>query len=720
MRRHTIFSLICLLGIICLYAQDRIVIHNSGRVMYESSTAAIDSISFQNSVSSFSSLGSKVYIPVSEIDSITFSSEEVKADEETVYVFYNGANATVINLLQEKGVSVTVDKATVSITSTTDIDNIEYHISGATDSGSLAINSTKNLTISLNSASITNASGSAVSVSGNVTTTIKLPQDKNSKLSDGTSSKANGTILAVGDIVFEGSGSLSLMGYKKHGVSTAKSISVKGGSITISQAASDGLHSEGFLMDGGSLDIQATSDAIDAGGGQLTINDGDIKITSTTQDVKGIKSDADLTINGGKIAMTVSGAQSKGVSSKQNITINGGDISITISGATVLEALDSGYDPSYCTAIKSTGSITMTDGSVTIVAPSSNDGAKGFSADQDVIIEGGTLNISIAGSGTTYTNELGAKDSYTACCIKSDLNTTITGGNVTCTSTGAGGKGISADGTLVIGELSASDANLVLNVTTSGERFYVSGSGNNADYANPKAIKSEGNLTVNSGAITIKCTQTGEGGEGLESKSTLTINGGTTNISAFDDCINASTHIAINGGNTYCVSSGNDAIDSNGTLAVTGGVTIANGSRSPECGIDCDQSQFKVTGGILIGTGGSTSNPTTSVTTQNTVKYTGTAGNSICIKNSSGEIILLYQIPTYTGTSTGGGPGGGGGNSSSSVVLFSDPKLTKGSYTIQYGGSISGGTTVNGYNTGGSYTGGSSKSFTISSVLTTI
>ncbi len=55
----------------------------------------------------------------------------------------------------------------------------------------------------------------------------------------------------------------------------------------------------------------------------------------------------------------------------------------------------------------------------------------------------------------------------------------------------------------------------------------------------------------------------------------------------YDDCMNASNSIVINGGSIYCYSSGNDGIDSNGTLTITGGVVIASGTTSPEDGFDC-------------------------------------------------------------------------------------------------------------------------------------
>lgn len=366
------------------------------------------------------------------------------------------------------------------------------------------------------------------------------------------------------------------------------------------------------------------------------------------------------------------------------------------------------------------------DGEMTI--SNSQIAGKGLKSDGKIEVLKGNLSISTTGNGVVETVS-GVTDSSTACCIKSSGHISLLGGNITCNSTGTGGKGIAADSTLVIGVVGADNNNLILNVTTSGERFFVSGSGMNADYANPKAIKSEGDMTVNSGTITVRCNQTNEGGEGLESKNILTINGGLLDIETYDDCINAANHIEIAGGTVYCKANGNDGIDSNGTLTLSGGFVITSGTKSPEEGFDCDNNRFAITGGTHIGTGGSTSNPTTSACTQYVIKYSNaTPGSSICIKNSAGDIILMYQLPEYSTSSGGtnpggggpggGGPGGGGGNSM--LVLFSDPALAKGSYTLQYGGTITEGTTVKGYNTGGTYTGGSSKTFTISNIITSI
>lgn len=723
--------LFCFLSISFAVSQEKIQVYSANQIIQESSISELQDIRFANNYSIFNFTNDETKdIAISEIDSMVFVSETDNMPG-VIYITYNGDNVSISNPFSLAGISISANGGNVTVSSAHESPDIEYHVSGKTENGSLSITAINSFILNLNNVEISNPSGPAIIVNSAVKSRINSIGDN--ALIDNNSSSKNGTIQSNGEIVFSGNGNLSINGLVKHAVSSEKTITVEGGNITIPQSITDGIHSEGFTMTGGSLSINAGSDAIDAGAGKITISAGTITINSTVDDTKGIKSDEAIEVNSGTIEMSISGAQSKGFSSKQNIIFNNGNISITASGKTVLEASGSGYDPSYCTAVKSSKNIIVNNGTIHIESKSTSDGGKGLSADGDIVINDGNVKITTAGNGSTYTNESGTKDSYTSCCIKSDANISILGGTISCSSSGTGGKGISADGTLTLGKQNADNNDLILDVKTSGERFLVSsgssggggwpgGGGmgdDNSDYANPKAVKSEGNLTINSGTINIVCSQSNEGGEGLESKSTLTINDGIISVSAYDDCINASTHIGINGGYTYCVSSGNDAIDSNGTLSVSGGITIANGTSQPEEGFDCDNNRFAITGGIIIGTGGATSSPTTSACTQRSIKYTGTAGRSICIKNPSNEIILLYQMPTYSGSGSGGGFPGGGSNSSM-VLLFSDPNLSTGTYTLQYGGTISGGTTINGYNTGGTYSGGSSKSFTISSMVTSV
>ena len=414
---------------------------------------------------------------------------------------------------------------------------------------------------------------------------------------------------------------------------------------------------------------------------------------------------------------------SKGIKADGDINISGGTIDITSSGSTVLQLVNNQNEPAYCTAIKCDTDINITGGDFTITLPTTNHGGKSISADGNLSISGGDFTITTQGDGATYTISGNNKDAYTSSCLKSEGNMELLGGNFNLTSTGRGGKGINVGGTLVIGQEGANNDDLTLNVTTSGERITITQGGGGpwggGDYANPKGVKAQGNLTINSGNITVHCTQTqNEGGECIESKATLTINGG--NIEAYsvkDDAVNAAQNLTINGGIYYAHSDNNDGTDSNGTMFLNGGLNISNGARQPEEGFDCDNNQFKITGSTSIGTGGGTSNPSQNVCTQPSLKINTQHGYAIQILKSDGTVICTYQCPTFTG---GGGGWPGGGNNM--VMLFTDPQLQTGqSYTVKYNGTISGGTNWNGYYTGNvTYTGGQSVNVNVNSMVTTV
>ncbi|MDR0506883.1 MAG: carbohydrate-binding domain-containing protein [Dysgonamonadaceae bacterium] len=481
-----------------------------------------------------------------------------------------------------------------------------------------------------------------------------------------------------------------------------------------------------IILQGNNTLSSTSNNTLTTSGEFIFGGNGTLNIASTPADVKAIKADGNLTFNNGTYIINVSGAQSKAIASNGDIVFNNGTFDVETSGDVVLEASGSGYATSYCTAIKADGSVTVNKGSITVTSTTSSRGGKGISAGGDVIINGGIVNISTAGNGATYINSNGATDAYTASCITSDANVILNGGNLALSSSGTGGKCINADGYITIGKLGADNNALVLNAATSGARFYVSGStggggwggGDNADYANPKAIKATGNITVNSGTITVRCTQTADGGEGLESKNTLTINGGIIDVETYDDCINAANQLVINDGNIRVKSSNNDGFDSNGTLTVNGGFIISGGAGGAEEGFDCDNNTFKITGGTMIGTGGNSSTPTSSVCTQRSILFSAAGNTAVCLVNSSDDIILLYQTPAIT--SSGGGGGSPGGQNGSMKILFSSPQLATGSYTLKTGGVISGGVTTNGYNTGGTYSGGTSRNITVSGMVTSV
>ena len=177
--------------------------------------------------------------------------------------------------------------------------------------------------------------------------------------------------------------------------------------------------------------------------------------------------------------------------------------------------------------------------------------------------------------------------------IKADSAFTINAGELMLKSTGSGGKGINADGTATF------NGGSVMIVTTGGK---YSGSG---DTSSPKGIRADGNIIINGGRIWVRTS--GNGGEGIETKGTMTITGGEVASYAYDDAINSKSDMTISGGYVYAQGQHNDGLDANGNCYINGGLIYAICSGSPEVAIDANTEGGKklyVTGGTIVAIGG--------------------------------------------------------------------------------------------------------------------
>ena len=354
------------------------------------------------------------------------------------------------------------------------------------------------------------------------------------------------------------------------------------------------------------------------------------------------------------------------------------------------------------------GNIYLQGGTINVSVTA--DKAKAIKSEGDMTITGGTITCSTSGGGVWDTDELKTK---AAACLSADGNMTVSGEAVlNLTSTGAGGKGISADGTLTFngGTTIVSTSGNALVASSSGNLSVITNSRSLDNYttsykSSPKGIKADGAIIINDGIINI--TTTGAGGEGIESKDYINITGGQVIVNASDDAINAaykkndqkqwvsgSGDLTITGGYIFARSTGNDGMDSNGDTKISGGIIYAIGASGGEMAIDAnteEQKKLYITGGTIFALGNLENGA--SITGGTCKQTTSWTGNTWYALYNGSTLVGAFKTPTKSSTSTGGGPGGGGpggggpggGNSQKLVVYTSSTPALKSGATISGG-----------------------------------
>ena len=336
------------------------------------------------------------------------------------------------------------------------------------------------------------------------------------------------------------------------------------------------------------------------------------------------------------------------------------------------------------------GNIYIEGGSLTVGVTAT--ATKGIKAAGDLIISGSPeLNVTTSGNGTYDSTDQDAKG---CAALKSDGNMSIAGGTITLKSTGTGGKCIKADGTLTVSDGTISAQSTGSNYTYS--RNYS---------ASAKAIKSDGAMTISGGTI----TATASAHEAIETKSTLSVTGGTVYAQSSDDAINSASHMTISGGNVMAYSTGNDGLDANGNMYIKGGLVYAICSGQPEVALDANTEggyKLYVQGGTIVAIGGLENGASLTQTCYQASSWNRSTWYAITVGSStfafktpssggSGIVVSGASTPTlksgvsvtdgtscfnsmgylnatvssgssvslssYSGGNSGGGPGGGGG-----------------------------------------------------------
>jgi hypothetical protein len=438
----------------------------------------------------------------------------------------------------------------------------------------------------------------------------------------------------------------------------------------------------------------ATTTALDleSKGNAYLVVSGTNKLTDgATEDHKGTLYSKGKLLISGDGSLDVYGTYKNGIHGKSNIVIDKG-VNLYVK-STENNGIKAGDDM-------------FINGGIINVEVSA-DGGKAINGDADITINGGRTTVIATGNGTWEADETltYGGDTKAAAGIGSDGIFYMNGGELYAKATGSGGKGVKADleGYITGGKI---------RIITEGGLYYSNGSTESHNYtgntdnlpaaytSSPKGMKigtkeedgttttTYGVLQISGGDIMIRTS--GNNAEGIESKGTFDVNGGTVMVYAHDDALNSTGDMTFTGGTVVAVGINNDAIDANGNMNIKGGTIIACGANGAEAGIDInEQKKLYITGGYLFAIGGRVDGNLGS-TTQGIITTTGSvsANSTVGISNSS-KTLYTFTMPPVT-------------YSSNNTIIISTPDLTSGSsYTVKTSSTSTTATASNTISSGG-------------------
>lgn len=401
----------------------------------------------------------------------------------------------------------------------------------------------------------------------------------------------------------------------------------------------------------------------------LTIN-GTGSLEVTGNDHNGIRSKDDLVITGGNLTVT---AKNNALKGKDSVSVLGGHLTLTTSEGDGIQANNT-EDPSK-------GWIAIDGGQFTIQS-----GRDGIQAETDLKIATADLTIKTADGATSQ--QVTSTESYKG--LKSGGQLIIDNGTFTIDSAD---DALHANGAITI-----NNGNLTL---ASGD----------------DGIHADTDLTINEGQVTVSDSY-----EGLEA-AVITINGGTSQITASDDGLNAgggsdttdttgqfgsdsfggpgggpgggdqadeSKEINITNG-TVIVDAGGDGVDSNGNVNMSGGNLVVSGPEdNGNAALDYNGT-WNQTGGNLLALGSSGMALTPSETSaQASLGVTLTSSSNASISVSVADQVLFTFMPTKN----------------YDHLVVSSPSLKTGETVTVTSGATNQNSSNNGFTTGGSLTGG--------------
>ena len=267
------------------------------------------------------------------------SGDNTTADKDTTQVFTQGMNiawegsyATVNGEID--GVSVTSNEnGYVVITSTAKA--VKYNLSG-NGTGQFKLYSDYKYEMHLNGLTLTCNDGSAINSQCKKKGYIVLTNTN--ELKDGSSYADSGdedqkaALYSEGQLIFSGTGSLTVTGNYKHALASDDYIQITAGTIDLKANVSDGLHTnDGITIDGGNITINAAGEGLQCDSGTIAISGGTLAINSVDKGI--LSQNGAITISGGDIQVTTTGSEGKGIKAVGDLTISGGQTIVLCKGS---------------------------------------------------------------------------------------------------------------------------------------------------------------------------------------------------------------------------------------------------------------------------------------------------------------------------------------------------------------------------------------------------
>ena len=592
------------------------------------------------------------------------SNIEVAYQAEDYYTDWNIEEVTKITLngseISAEGTGAEVEGSTVTITS-----GGTYVIGGKLNDGQIVVDSQDKevVRLILNGAEITSSNSSPIYVKKAKKAVVSLEAGTTNKLSDSTNyvleegmDEPDATLFSKDDLTINGTGSLIIEANYNQAIASKDELKIMEGTIEVTSVGSGIKGKDMVAIKGGNIAIKTTKDGI--------------KSTNATDSSKGF-----VYIEDGNFNIV---AGNDGIQAETDIKVLGGGFNLNTGGGS------------------SNGEIHVEElggkGAEGMIRPE-NEGMTPPMNQGTAKPENEEVTSSVVQSNETSDNSEGVteetSDSFKG--IKASGRISIDGGNF---------KIDSADDSI------HSNTEIMIN---GGEFTILSGD---------DAIHADAVLVINGGNIHIDKSY-----EGLEANEII-IAGGKTYVVASDDGVNAAdgnsagvmgrspvnssstSKLTISGGYLNIEANG-DGMDANGSIYMTGGTVIVNGTVSGGNGALDYDNQFEISGGILVATGSSRMlQSPSSTSTQKSIVMTFTdyqeANSTVVLLDEEEELILSF-MPSKKYQS----------------IIISSPLLEEGkTYSLSYGGSVSG-TAVDGLYEVGDYSGGTKVTdFTISDSTT--